>query len=55
MARTRVGYPLLSKAFQEIRVVEALPAPPICIVQRIGLPLTPAAEYFCTLVRRISG
>ncbi|MDR5756330.1 LysR substrate-binding domain-containing protein [Caballeronia sp. LZ035] len=50
-----IEYPLLSKAFQEIKVVEALPAPPICIVQRIGLPLTPAAEHFCTLVRRISG
>jgi LysR family transcriptional regulator of abg operon len=50
-----IQYPLLSEAFQEIRVVEALPAPPVCIVQRIGLPLTPAAEYFCTLVRRISG
>lgn len=49
-----IQYPLLSETFQEIKVVEALPAPPVCIVQRIGLPLTPAAEYFCTLVRRIS-
>lgn len=50
-----IQYPLLSKTFQEIRVIEALPAPPVCIVQRIGLPLTPAAEHFCTLVRRVSG
>lgn len=44
--------PLLRDAFQEIRVAEPLPAPPVCLVQRTGLPLTPAAEFFCTLVRR---
>jgi hypothetical protein len=27
-------------------------APPICIVQRTGLPLTPAADYFCDMMRR---
>lgn len=47
-----IQYPLLSETFQEIKVVEALPALPVCIVQRIGLPLTPAAEHFCALVRR---
>jgi DNA-binding transcriptional LysR family regulator len=45
-------YPLLNGVFQEIRVREPLPAPPVCIVQRTGLPLTPAAEYYCTLARR---
>ena len=39
---------------QQIKVSEPLPAPPICIVQRTGLPLTPAAEYFCDLMRRAS-
>jgi hypothetical protein len=47
-------YPLLQGVFQEIRVKEPLPAPPVCIVQRAGLPLTPAAEYYCTLARRAS-
>ncbi|GAA5235991.1 LysR family transcriptional regulator [Verticiella sediminum] len=47
-------YPLLSAAFQQITVQEPLPAPPICIVQRTGFPLTPAAEYYCTLARRAS-
>ena len=37
-------YPLLRDTFQEIKVREKLPAPPVCIVQRTGLPLTPAAE-----------
>ena len=44
-------YPLLRDTFQEIKVREKLPAPPVCIVQRTGLPLTPAAEHYCTLLR----
>jgi LysR family transcriptional regulator, regulator of abg operon len=37
---------------QPIHVREALPAPPVCLIRRSGLPLTPAAEYFCDLMRR---
>ena len=48
-------YPLLRDTFQEIKVREKLPAPPVCIVQRTGLPLTPAAEHYCTLLRRAAG
>lgn len=44
--------PLFRDALQRIEVVENLSAPPICIVQRAGLPLTPAAEYFCDMMRR---
>ena len=47
--------PLSQGLLQQIKVAEDLPAPPICIVQRSGMPLTPAAEFFCTLVRRASG
>ena len=47
-----VHSPVVSGLLQEIRVSEILPAPPICIVRRNSLPLTPAGEYFCTLVRR---
>ncbi|MES2187790.1 MAG: LysR substrate-binding domain-containing protein [Pseudomonadota bacterium] len=50
-----VQFPLWKDVLQQIHVRELLPAPPICIVQRAGLPLTPAAEYFCTMVRRASG
>jgi DNA-binding transcriptional LysR family regulator len=35
-----------------IQVKEPLPAPPICIVTRARLPLTPAAEFFADLFRR---
>ncbi len=37
---------------QPIHVREALPAPPVCLIRRSGLPLTPAAEYFCDMMRR---
>ncbi|KGD89979.1 LysR family transcriptional regulator [Achromobacter sp. RTa] len=44
--------PLLKETFQEVKVKEPLPAPPVCIVQRTGFPLTPAADFFCLLLRR---
>ena len=44
--------PLLRDAVEAIRVKELLPAPPVCLVRRSGLPLTPAAEYFCDMIRR---
>ncbi|WP_066339800.1 LysR family transcriptional regulator [Azohydromonas lata] len=49
-----VQFPLWRDVLQQIHVEEPLPAPPIGIVQRAGLPLTPAAEYFCDMVRRAS-
>ena len=45
-------FPLWSQLFQAIEVSEELPTRPICIVQRTGLPLTPAAEHFCDMFRR---
>lgn len=50
-----IKFPLWRDVLQQIEVSEALPAPPIYIVRRAGLPLTPAAEYFCDMVRRASG
>ena len=47
-------FALTRDVLQAIHVVEPLPGPPICIVKRAGLPLTPAAEYFCDMVRRAS-
>lgn len=35
-----------------IPVQEILPAPPIVLIQRPDLPLTPAAEFFCDMMRR---
>ena len=47
--------PMWRDNFQVIAVSETFPTRPICIVQRTGLPLTPAAEYFCDMVRREAG
>ena len=47
--------PLWSQLFQIIEISEELPTRPICIVQRTGLPLVPAAEYFCDMFRRAAG
>lgn len=47
--------PFTRNLLHPLRVTEPLPAPPICIVHRAGLPLTPAAEYFCDMVRRAAG
>jgi DNA-binding transcriptional LysR family regulator len=44
--------PPFRDSLQRIDVAENLQGPPICIVQRTGLPLTPAAEYFCDMIRR---
>ena len=48
-------FPLTRDAMQRIPVKETLPAPPIYILRRAGLPLTPAAEHFADLIRRASG
>lgn len=47
-------FPLTRDMLQRIDVTEPLPAPPICIVRRAGLPLTPAGEYFCDMMIRAS-
>ena len=44
--------PMTRDALHRIGIVEKLPAPPICLVRRRGLALTPAAEYFCDMMRR---
>ncbi len=45
-------FPLTRDALQTIRIREVLPAPAIVLVQRPDLPLTPAAEFFCDVLRR---
>lgn len=44
--------PISADLFSIIPVKEPLPAAPICLVKRHGVPLTPLAEYFCDMVRR---
>lgn len=39
-------------ALQIIHIAESLPEPPICMVRRNDILPTPAAEYFCDMIRR---
>jgi LysR family transcriptional regulator of abg operon len=54
LPRQWTEFPFTRRALQQINVVEKLPAPAICMVRRTDIPMTPAAEYFCDLMRRAS-
>jgi len=41
-------------ALRKLDLKEDIEAPPICIIRRAALPLTPAAEFLCDLLRRAS-
>jgi DNA-binding transcriptional LysR family regulator len=47
-------YSPLRTTLQKIRIREEIAAPPICLIRRTALPLTPAAEYLGDLLRRAS-
>lgn len=42
-------------ALQIVNITEQLPEPPLCLVRRNDVLPTPAAEYFCDMIRRASG
>jgi LysR family transcriptional regulator, regulator of abg operon len=54
LPRQWTEFPFTRGALQKINVIEKLPAPSICILRRTDIPMTPAAEYFCDLMRRVS-
>jgi LysR family transcriptional regulator, regulator of abg operon len=43
---------VFASSLAPIQVKETLPAPPIVVIRRAGLPLTPAAQYLLDLLRR---
>jgi DNA-binding transcriptional LysR family regulator len=45
-------FPLTRGALQAIPIREYLPAPSIVLIRRPDLPLTPAADFLCDLLRR---
>ncbi len=55
LPRQWTGFSLTRQALHSIDVKEPLPAPPVCLIRRSALPLTPAADHFCDLVRRAAG
>ena len=48
-------FPAALNQLVALNIVQPLVAPPICIVRRRDLPLTPLAEHFCDLMRRVAG
>jgi DNA-binding transcriptional LysR family regulator len=52
--RQWVESPLVKDFLMPIALEQHFAAPPICLVRQAGLGLTPAAEYFVTLVRKAS-
>jgi LysR family transcriptional regulator of abg operon len=48
-------FPMTRGTLQVINIQERLPAPSIVLIRRPDLPLTPAAEHFCDLLRRYPG
>jgi DNA-binding transcriptional LysR family regulator len=46
------AFDLTQHALMTIKISERLPAPDIVLMRRAELPLTPAAEYFCDVMRR---
>lgn len=45
-------FPLLRDTLRTLPLKEKIAAPPIVLIRRPDLPLTPAAEHFCDLMRR---
>lgn len=45
-------FPLTRNVLQVINIKEKLPAPDIVMIRRPDLPLTPAADHFCDLMKR---
>jgi LysR family transcriptional regulator of abg operon len=52
LPRQFTRHPGVADLLERIKVREKLEAPPICLVRRSRLPLTPAAEFLCDLIRR---
>lgn len=50
-----INSPVFGQHLQEFDLDETFPAPPITLVHKAGLGLTPAGEYFAHLVQRSAG
>ena len=49
-----IDFPATREMLVALDLDETLAAPAICIARRARMPLTPAAEYFCDMMRRAS-
>lgn len=48
-------FPMWRETIEVIEVGEALRSRQICLVHNPAMPLTPAADYFCDMLRRVAG
>lgn len=48
-----LGRPIAAEEYEVFHMEDSLNAPPICLVRRADLPLTPLAEYLSDMVRRV--
>jgi LysR family transcriptional regulator, regulator of abg operon len=55
LPRQWTSFAPVASSFAHIRIREVIPAPAIVIVRRTEMPLTPAAEHLCDLLRRAAG
>lgn len=49
-----LDFPAVRDLLTSFEIDESLPAPTVCVVRRGRLPLTPAADYLCDMLRRAS-
>lgn len=49
-----LAFPGIGEQLVAFELEETLPAPAMCVVRRNRLPLTPAAEFLCDMLRRAS-
>ena len=47
-----VNLPWNGHKIERIYINENIPSPPICVIYRSDFPLTPAAKYFCQMIRQ---
>lgn len=45
-------FPLARGTLQVVPIQQRIPAPPITLIRRPDLPMTPAAEFFCDVMKR---
>ncbi len=51
LPRDWISFPPVAALLQKIEIKESIPAPPVMLIRRADMPLTPAAEYLCDLFK----
>lgn len=54
LPRQWLEVPAFSESLRPLSFIKPFPAAPVCLVRQSSAPLTPMAEHFCDLVRRLA-